>query len=118
MKTSSILLALAAAVLASAVLIGLSPSILPAQPKEPKAAATPKWEYKQVENPSAIDLTRFGEEGWEIVTVLGGQPSVKESKSYGPPGTQVPLAQQAPLLSTTVNTVEYGKLIYVLKRAK
>jgi hypothetical protein len=118
MKTRAFL-AVAATILACAVLIGIRPSMVPAQDKEPKAAAPPKWEYKQVESPTAADLTKLGEEGWEIVTVLGGQPYVKDSKVFGPAaGGPQPVGPVAPLISTRFNTIEYGKLVFVLKRPK
>jgi hypothetical protein len=69
-----------------------------------------KWDYKQVENPSAKELATLGAESWEIVAVLGGQPYVKDSRVFGPgPGG---------VISSTNNTIEYGKLIYVVKRPK
>jgi hypothetical protein len=97
-----------------ALFIGIRPSTAPAQQKEPKATATSMWEYKQVDAPAAADLSKLGEDGWEIVTVLGGQPYVKASTISGPTTegfTNTPK-------SHTANTIEYGKLVYVFKRPK
>jgi hypothetical protein len=117
MKPTALLITAAAAITCVAT-ASFWPAALPAQQKEPNAARS-KWEYKQVENPTAADLTRIGDEGWEIVTVLGGQPYVKDSKTFGPgPGGPLPVGPAAVLQSTTGNTIEYGKLIYVLKRPR
>jgi hypothetical protein len=94
--------------IAVAGVVSFWPSTVPAQTQVRGTA--PKWDYKQVENPSAKELATLGAESWEIVAVLGGQPYVKDSRVFGPgPGG---------VISSTNNTIEYGKLIYVVKRPK
>jgi hypothetical protein len=104
-----------AGVIAVAGLTGLWPSTVPAQTQV--RATPPRWDYKQVENPSAKELATLGAESWEIVAVLGGQPYVKDSRVFGPAPGGGPVGG-APIISTTSNTIEYGKLVYVLKRPK
>src|SRR5438132_1018113 len=114
MKTRA-LFGTAAAAVACVVLIGIQPVTSPAQQKEPKAAAPTKWEYKQVENPNNAALAKLGEEGWEIVTVLGGQPYVTETTSRQSESLVGNFAGKTitALVTGTKNTSAYGKLIYV-----
>jgi hypothetical protein len=111
MKTSA-LLGMSAAAFACAVLIGMQPMLSPAQQKEAKAPAPTRWEYKRAENPSDAALTKLGEEGWDLVTVLGGQPYVEQSTTSTPP-----VVAGGPV-TTTKNAIGYGKSVYVFKRPR
>jgi hypothetical protein len=75
-----------------------------AQPKEVKAPAAPKWEYKRAEfdvgAPSDAALNKLGEEGWELVTGVGGYPYEVRSGN------------------TPERSLGYTKVIYVFKRPK
>src|ERR1700709_2065369 len=75
-----ILLVIAASAITYMAFIGTLPSS--AQPND-KRTATAKWEYKRAENPKDADLALLGGEGWELVTVVGGQPYVKNSAAGG-----------------------------------
>jgi hypothetical protein len=95
------------------VCIALLIGIWPSSAQQSVQRVTPKWEYKQVDGPSAADLTKLGDDNWEIVTVVGGQPFVKTS-GVGPPA---PVVGGQPITITTY-TIDYSKLIYVFKRQK
>ncbi len=30
----------------------------------------PRWEYRNVHGPRLLDLSKFGEDGWELVSVI------------------------------------------------
>ena len=80
-----------------------------AQPKDVKAQTPSKWEYKRAESLSDTALSKLGEDGWELVTALGGQAYIASS------ATSVGLT---PRNTSTTNTIEYGKVIYVFRRSK
>jgi len=92
--------ALVVAVLVASLVVWGGIQQTAAQPKEAKTPAALKWEYKRVETPNDADLNKFGEEGWELVTVVGGYP-------YSSSGGSSPGGGSG-----------FTKVIYVFKRPK
>jgi len=77
-----------------------------------KAPAKSKWDYKVVVQTPLYEkaIADLGEEGWELVTVSVGQQYVKESVTK--PDSPFKGA------STTTNTIDYGRTVFVLRRPK